>query len=224
METVNLYRPLVKYCGNRSYEDWCKVIPSKADVIGVIFAKSKRKVTADQVASWVSQLPLPSGKKLAGIFVNASLNDIEEIIKQVPLDIIQCHGKETPQFLQQLKESTGLEVWKAIHHDDYSLEYMKEFTSTADGYVVDTKSPKAWGGTGQSFDWEAIPNYLKEAERQGVPCFIAGGVKAENIAELLRYNPIGIDLASGIEVEEQKNKQLIKTIEIEVENYVNNLS
>ncbi|WP_246942182.1 phosphoribosylanthranilate isomerase [Bacillus pinisoli] len=219
-----MYKPLVKFCGNRSFEDWSKVIFSKADVIGIIFAESKRQVTPEQVSSWIQEQPLPQGKKLAGIFVNANLEEIEAVLAKVPLDIIQCHGKESPTFLQKLKETTGLAVWKAIHHDYQSLDYMKEFSSIADGYVVDTKSPKAWGGTGQTFDWEAIPSYLKEADRQGVPCFIAGGIKIENISQLLQYHPIGIDLASGIEIEEQKSRQLIKNIEKEVENYVNNIS
>ncbi|WP_456278549.1 phosphoribosylanthranilate isomerase [Bacillus sp. AK128] len=217
-------RPLVKYCGNRSFEDWSKVVESKADVIGVIFAPSKRMVTADHVKAWLEQIPKPSDKKLAGIFVNASIEQIQEVTNQVPLDIVQCHGKETPSFIIELKATTGLAVWKAIHHDEESLEYMKTFQSISDGYVVDTKSTKAWGGTGQSFEWEAIPGYLNEAAAQGVPCFIAGGVKVENIKELLLYNPIGIDLASGIEMNEQKNKDLIKRIEEEVDNYVNNIS
>jgi phosphoribosylanthranilate isomerase len=219
-----LNRPLVKYCGNRRFEDWCRVIESQADVIGVIFAPSKRNVTQDQVKAWVKEKPLPSNKKLAGIFVNASLEQIKEISGGVPLDIIQCHGNEPPQFIQRVKDETGLTVWKAIHHDDQSLEYMKAFRTIADGYVVDTKSPKAWGGTGLSFDWAAIPSYLKEAKSQGVPCFIAGGVKVDNIKELLQFNPIGIDLASGIEIDEQKNKDLIKRMEEEVDYYVTNIS
>jgi phosphoribosylanthranilate isomerase len=216
-----LTRPLLKFCGNRSFEDWCTVVDSKADVLGIIFAPSKRNVTKEQVKAWLEKKPLPSTKRLAGIFVNENLETIREICEEIPLHIIQCHGLETPDFLKQIKEATGLVVWKAIHHDDTSLEYMKTFQSIADGYVVDTKSPKAWGGTGQSFDWVSIPNYLKEAETQGVPCFIAGGVKVENIKELLEYNPIGIDLASGIEANEQKNKDLIQRIENEVDYYVN---
>ncbi|MBM7661255.1 phosphoribosylanthranilate isomerase [Bacillus mesophilus] len=215
-------RPLLKFCGNRSYGDWCYVVDSMADVLGVIFAPSKRNVTKEQVKAWLETKPLPPTKRLAGIFVNESLETIKETCEEIPLQIIQCHGIETPADLKEIKKATGLVVWKAIHHDDTSLEYMRTFQSIADGYVVDTKSPKAWGGTGQSFDWASIPNYLKEAEIQGVPCFIAGGVKVENIKELLEFNPIGIDLASGIEVNEQKNKDLIQRIENEVDYYVNN--
>jgi phosphoribosylanthranilate isomerase len=218
-----LNRPLLKYCGNRSYEDWCKVIDSKADYIGVIFATSKRRVAAQQVQAWIKNKPVPSNKKLVGIFVNASMTEIQSVIERVPLDIIQCHGNESPEHLSQLKLNTRLTVWKAIHHDEMSLEKMKAFEATADGFVVDTKSAHAWGGTGTSFNWSSVPDYLEEAKKQGVPCFIAGGVCDRNISELLNYQPIGVDLASGIELEEGKNVALIQSIEKEVDHYVNNI-
>jgi phosphoribosylanthranilate isomerase len=224
LEKILLNRPLLKYCGNRSYEDWCKVIESKADYIGVIFAPSKRRVMAQQVQTWIKNKPVPSYKKLVGIFVNASMTEIQSVLELVPLDIIQCHGNEQPEHLSQLKMNTKLTVWKAIHHDEKSLEKMKAFEAIADGFVIDTKSAHAWGGTGITFNWSAVPDYLEEAKKQGVPCYIAGGICVENIRELLHYQPIGVDLASGIELEESKNVNLIQSIEKEVDDYVNNVS
>ncbi|MFZ3588662.1 phosphoribosylanthranilate isomerase [Bacillus sp. DJP31] len=217
-------RPLFKYCGNRNFEDWCHVIGSKADFIGVIFAPSKRRVTPHQVLEWSKKKPLPIGKKLIGVFVHSPIAEILEAVNTVPISIVQCHGHETPGEIFQLKEKVDLPIWKAIHHEENAIEKMKSYYGIVDGYVVDTKSTTAYGGTGIPFNWSAIPNYLEEANKQGVPCFIAGGVSPGNVSQLVDYLPDGIDLASGIEIEEGKSSELINKLEIEVDRHVNNKS
>lgn len=216
--------PLIKYCGNRSFEDWCLVLDSKANYIGLIFAESKRKVTPKEVKKWIEYKPIPKGKHLVGVFVNASLSYIQQVIKLIPLDIIQCHGYESRDFIKSIKITTGLSVWKAVHHNENSFLEMKNLKGTVDGFIIDTKSKGAWGGTGIAFDWRVIPEYQKIAKEQGVPCFIAGGVNPTNVQKLLFYHVDGIDISSGIESEVQKCSEKIKRIELEVENFVHNLS
>jgi phosphoribosylanthranilate isomerase len=211
-----LVKPLLKFCGNRSIEDWKMVIESKCDYIGLIFAKSKRRVTPKEVLDWLENYPKPKDKKLVGVFVNASSEDIRSVCDEVPLDIIQCHGNESPSQLQYLKEETQKEIWKVIHHLPESINLMKTYNGIADAYLIDSKHKGAWGGTGKAFDWMFIPKYMEEAGEQSVPCWIAGGVNTNNISSLLRYHPFGIDIASGIEIEEKKNRQLITTIEEKV--------
>jgi phosphoribosylanthranilate isomerase len=214
---------MLKYCGNRSFQDWCTVTESKADFIGLIFAQSKRKVEPEQVKEWMKEQPLPD-KKLVGVFVRAKLAEIQEVIETVPLDVIQCHGDETPEDVQEVKTNTGKIVWKAIHHDKNSIQKMKSFKGIADGYVIDTKTVNSWGGTGTSFDWDSIPNYLQEAKEQGVICFIAGGVNPSNVSSLVKFEPSGIDISSGIEQGEQKDPEMIKQIEKEVDSYEHHIS
>jgi phosphoribosylanthranilate isomerase len=213
-----LSKPLLKYCGNRNYEDWCKVIRSRADYVGVIFAESKRRVKSQDVKQWISQISLPQSKKLVGVFVNASIEEISNVLKYVPLDVIQCHGDESPDQLVHIKRMTDLTVWKVVHHSDDSLLKMKNYAGIADAYLIDSKLKGVWGGTGKTFDWSFIPQYMQEARKQGVPCWIAGGVNTENITSLLRYDLFGIDIASGIERNEKKDFQLIENIEKKVLN------
>ncbi|KAA0550256.1 phosphoribosylanthranilate isomerase [Bacillus sp. BGMRC 2118] len=217
-------RPLLKYCGNRSFEDWCLVMESEADFIGLIFAESKRKVSVDQVVKWIEEKPVKDGIRLVGVFVNAEPSFIQHVIASIPLDIIQCHGHESRSDLKRIKKLTRLPVWKAVHHDEQAIWVMKELKGAADGFVIDTKSKDAWGGTGKSFDWSVIPDYQKEACEQCVPCLIAGGINTTNIQRLLRYQVDGIDISSGIETESRKDREHIKRIEEEVECYERNLS
>ncbi|WP_449536744.1 phosphoribosylanthranilate isomerase [Ferdinandcohnia sp. Marseille-Q9671] len=211
-------RPIIKYCGNKSHEDVLVVSKSNADYIGFIFADSKRKVEPTEVKNWLQEVDIQN-KKVVGVFVNAELDDIMTVLDQVPLSIIQCHGTESVEFVEQIKEVTTQNVWKVIHHNNISLQEMKQFKGVADGYVIDTKVANMWGGSGVSFDWKSVPKYQREAHNQGVPCFIAGGIHSRNISELLQYEIDGFDISSGIELEGKKDYSVIQTIEKQVDKY-----
>src|SRR5690606_13536208 len=165
-------RPLIKYCGNKSLEDLQVIVKTKADYVGFIFANSKRMVKATDLKKWLEEVDL-NGKQTVGVFVNAALEEIEAVLDSVQLSVIQCHGTVSIDFIKLVKEKTGCNVWKVIHHDKHALKTMQEYAGAADGYVVDTKVTNMWGGTGVSFDWKSIPIYQQEASRQAVPCFIA---------------------------------------------------
>ena len=209
--------PLLKYCGNHCFQDYKLTVNSNAHFIGFIFYKgSKRYVEPLQVLKWTTDYLKNRYQKLVGVFVNPKLDEIKEALNYLPLDIIQLHGNESPHFVKKNKAVLNIPIWKAIHHDDNALTQMKQYRGLASGYVIDVKTKDAWGGTGQSFNWDAVPLYKKEAERQNVPCFIAGGINPENISDLLMYRPYGIDLASGIETNGVKSKALIDELERKV--------
>ncbi|MBB6283205.1 phosphoribosylanthranilate isomerase [Geobacillus subterraneus] len=208
----------LKYCGNRSAGDVQAALASGADYLGFIFAEGRRNVSPREVKRWLAPASL-GDKQLVGVFVNASVDQIVSVTEQLPLHVIQCHGRETPAELAAVKETTRRTVWKAIHHGDGALEAMKQYAGVADGYVVDSRVVGAWGGTGVSFDWEAVPRYLEEAARQGVPCLIAGGITPDNVERLLAYRPDGIDISSGIETDGRKDPVKMKQIEEKVKQY-----
>ncbi len=197
---------LIKFCGTRSEEDYKAALRSKADFIGFIFADSKRRVTASQVKAW--KISNASGsKKLIGVFVNESPEIIKKTSLQAGIDGIQLHGSETPDEVKNLKKETSLTIFKTIHHSSEAMEQMRLFEGIVDGYIIDTKTPAAWGGTGTSFDWEAVPAYTKEAAEQNVFCLIAGGITPDNIKDLLAFEPHGIDVSSGIETDERNDER-----------------
>lgn len=185
---------------------------SQADFIGLIFAKSKRQVNVEDVCGWLKEIQ-PLKKPLVGVFVNEKVEEMIRITEKIPLSIIQCHGNETKEYIEELKSKIHLPIWKAIHHGEGSIAKMKELAGIVDGFIIDSKVKGHWGGTGISFNWEHIPEYIDEARKQQVPCFIAGGVTPENANQLLTYQPDGIDLASGIEEEGSKSKRKIQLLE-----------
>jgi phosphoribosylanthranilate isomerase len=208
----------LKYCGNKSLEDLKVACNSNATYIGVIFGESKRKVCPEELSRWLLEVELQA-KELVGVFVNATPDEIANVISKVPLSIIQCHGNESAEQLIEIKSIINLPIWKAIHHSDNALQVMHSLRGIVDGFVIDSKVKGMWGGTGVTFDWNRVGDYMEEADSQGVSCFIAGGITPENITTLLRYHPKAIDLASGIEVDGLKNKLRIKELEERVGMY-----
>ncbi|SER44140.1 tryptophan synthase subunit beta [Salipaludibacillus aurantiacus] len=197
----------LKFCGMRCEQDYLKGVESGADMLGFIFASGKRQVNSEEVALWQrNKQPYP-GQKLTGVFVNAPAEQVLETVKTAGLHIVQCHGTEPPEELKAIKSASGAQVYKTLHHHKEAVNEMAKYEGTADGYVIDTKTSGAWGGTGRQFDWEAVPAYTREAERQGVPCLIAGGVNTDNIYKLLAYKPSGIDVSSGIETDGKKDER-----------------
>lgn len=216
--------PLLKICGNHSALDVQVSSESTADYIGFVFAKSKRQVTNAQMKKWLQAKKGATNKKLVALFVNAPLEQIKAAIEGIPFDVIQCHGDETPEQVAEVKEETGVKVWKVIHHNEQAISVMKTYEGIADGYVIDCKVGDQWGGTGVSFDWHFVPSYIHEGKRQGVPVFIAGGITPNNVRNLLDYRPDGIDLSSGIEENGMKSPRLVEQLEERMKRNGNDIS
>lgn len=209
----------VKLCGNHSLEDLIASSSSNAAYIGFVFARSKRQVVPKEVRSWLQQVTLKPNQQKVGVFVNAQLDEIREAVDSASLDVVQLHGTESPEEAAQIKRLFPVEVWKVIHHHEHALELLDQYKDIVDGFLIDKKSAKAWGGTGESFDWTFVPKYLSKAHAHGKPCFIAGGVNVENVLSLLKYQPNGIDLASGVETNFRKDKHKITQLQECVETY-----
>ncbi|KPB06662.1 phosphoribosylanthranilate isomerase [Bacillus sp. CHD6a] len=206
-------RTKIKFCGNKSLQDYEASVKSGADFIGFVFAESKRQVQPEEVAKWVAYLP-PGKKRLVGIFVNQRIEEILQAVQTVPLDIVQCHGDENLSFIKELKSKSDVDVWKVIHHDDEtSVKKLELFTGVIDGFVIDKKVGNQFGGTGTSFNWTHIPLYDRVATQYDLPYLIAGGINVETLPELFPYSPQGIDLSSGIEENFTKSKDKINQIE-----------
>ncbi|HET6873068.1 MAG TPA: phosphoribosylanthranilate isomerase [Sporolactobacillaceae bacterium] len=207
----------LKYCGNRSYEDYLLVQRTHATHIGFIFVpSSKRFVEPITVKAWLDQTPPRPNLKTVGVFVNPDIDFLSELVETLSLDVLQFHGTESPEFISEVKAFYPGEIWKVIHHKKDAEAAMNAYEGLVTGFLIDRKVGESWGGTGQAFDWTFIPGYLREAHRQGVPCFIAGGVTAENVEDLLKWKPDGIDVASGIEENEKKSEQRIQALERKV--------
>jgi phosphoribosylanthranilate isomerase len=202
---------LVKICGLQDVEVLKSMKSLPLDYIGLVFAPSRRKVSLERGAELVAELRswIPGrSPKAAGVFVNPELEELQELLVAVPLDVIQLHGQESPDYCLAVKRAfPQVEVWKALSVQDTkddapgnALASLELYAGAVDALLLDTYDPLQSGGSGRTFAWDVIPAYREAAAKHGLPLFVAGGLHPGNVGELLEhYTPDGVDVSSGVE-------------------------
>lgn len=188
----------VKICGLRTAEDIATATNSGATYVGfVFFAKSPRNVSISQARELAIDVPVGVAK--VALTVNADNAFLDELTAAVPLDMLQLHGKESPERVAEVRARYGLPVMKAVGvATSEDLEQLSAYEAVADQILVDAKpAPNADlpGGNGIAFDWRLI------AGRQWArPWMLAGGLTASNVEEAVKLTGAGqIDVSSGVE-------------------------
>jgi phosphoribosylanthranilate isomerase len=184
----------VKICGITNYEDAAAALDMGADLLGFNFyPKSPRFVTPEKAVKIINKLP--AFIDLAGIFVNASIDQIHETKNLCQLDWAQLHGDESPQFCKEFL-SHNIKVMKAIRVKNRA-DIKKADDYFTDAILLDAFNPEKYGGTGHTFDWNIIGHIGKRV-------FLAGGINPDNAADAVKLGVYGIDVCSGIESEPGK--------------------
>jgi phosphoribosylanthranilate isomerase len=175
----------------------------------VFFEKSPRNITI--LAAHELALAAPLGLAKVALVVNPSDAELDAITATVPLDMLQLHGRETPERVAEVKARYGLPVMKAVGiADGDDLPKLESYFGVADQILVDAKPPKGGelpGGNGLSFDWRLIAG-----RRWPCPWMLAGGLTPENVAEAVKMTGAKqVDVSSGVEdAPGQKNAELIQ--------------
>lgn len=188
----------VKICGLREPAHVVAAAEAGARFVGfVFFPKSPRAVTVSEAAALAQAVPV--GVARVGLFVDPDDALLAEVLAEVPLDVIQLHGHETPERVAEVKALTGLPVMKAVGISGAEdLPLLTEHGLVADMLLVDAKAPKGAdlpGGNGLAFDWR-----LLVGRRWLRPWMLAGGLTPGNVAEAVRLTgaPM-VDVSSGVE-------------------------
>jgi len=175
----------------------------------VFFPKSPRNISPAQAASLAGEVP-PGIAKVA-LVVNADNALLDEITAQVPLDMLQLHGSESPERVGEIRARYGLPVMKAVGiADEADIAMVDQYVGVADQLLLDAKPPKNSdlpGGNALSFDWRLITGREWEC-----PWMLAGGLTPENIAEAIKLTGARqVDVSSGVETAPgQKSVELIR--------------
>lgn len=202
----------VKICGLRSADDIAAAAKAGAAYVGfVFFAKSPRHLQLNEAAALAAMAPV--GLCKVALTVNASDAELDAITAAVPLDMLQLHGKESPERVAEVKARYGLPVMKAIGVADAAdLAQIDLYSSVADQLLIDAKPPKDAalpGGNGLAFDWRLLAGrkYWRK------PWMLAGGLTPDNVAEAIRMTGASqVDVSSGVETAPgQKDTGLIKS-------------
>jgi len=189
--------PLVKICGLTDEDSIDVALDAGADFLGfVFFDKSPRNVTAEQAAELTQFV---EGVEKVGLFVNPTDEFLAEVLTHVRLDILQFHGDESPERLDQIRQDFAIPVMKSLAISDAEdLRAAEAFFPVVDYLLFDATPPKGSdrpGGNAVSFDWT-----LLQAFHCPVPWLLAGGLTPENVAEALRVSgAAGVDVSSGVE-------------------------
>ena len=185
----------VKICGITNTDDVLLACESGADAIGLVFyPPSPRYINIAQAVEVVECLP-PFVTSVA-LFVNAQRNFIEQVIEQVPIDVLQFHGDETAAFCASFKRPYLKAIRMKPGLDLYAVQ--DEYAS-AQGLLLDTYKKGVPGGTGESFNWDKVPHDLN------LPIILAGGLVPENIAQAIsQVKPYAVDVSGGVEASKGK--------------------
>lgn len=187
----------VKICGITDDEAMEAAIEAGADHVGLVFfAKSPRAVTADQAADLVQLLDEVSK---VGLFVDADDALLDEVLSRVRLDLLQFHGSESPERIEQVRLEFGVPVMKVIPvATALDLAAAEPFWDVADRLLFDAKPPKGAdlpGGNALAFDW----TILKGIQAR-LPWMLAGGLTPSNVADAIRISGASaVDVSSGVE-------------------------
>jgi phosphoribosylanthranilate isomerase len=180
----------IKICGITRVQDGLAAARLGAHAIGLVFYDaSPRAVDAQQARSIVDILP--PFVTTVGLFVNAEAGAVRETLANVPLQLLQFHGDETPDYCAAF----GVPYLKAVRVRPGVdlLQYARDFR-TARGLLLDAYVEGVHGGTGATFDWSLIPQSLP------LPIVLSGGLDADNVAAAVRaVRPWAVDVSSGVE-------------------------
>ncbi len=183
----------VKVCGITSVADAQQVAAEGVDAIGLVFyPNSSRWVSITQAADICHAL-LPFVTTV-GLFLDADADFVREVLTRVPLDRLQFHGAESPDYCRQFSrpylKAVGM---KGLEAQGGFAAYAARYPD-AQAILVDSHVPGAAGGTGKTFDWTAVPqDYPK-------PIILAGGLHPENVAAAIQATHVyAVDVSSGVE-------------------------
>lgn len=188
----------VKICGLKTPGDVAAVAAAGAGYAGFnFFPRSPRYVTPAEARALAVEAP--EGLCKVALVVDADDATLDGIVGQVPLDMLQLHGHETPARVTEIKARYGLPVMKVIGvAEEADLADLLDYQLVSDQILVDAKAPKGAvlpGGNGMTFDWRLLVGrkWLK-------PWMLAGGLTPDNVAQAVRLTGARqVDVASGVE-------------------------
>lgn len=181
----------IKICGITTLNDALATASLGADALGFVFYSPSPRAIKIEVAKEICK-KLPPFITKVGLFVNADAKEVFEIINTLPLDLLQFHGEETPEYCEQFNKP-----WiKALRvNTTTNIKQQVEHYHNAQGILLDAYVEGIQGGTGHQFDWSLIPFDLHK------PIILAGGLTCYNIEQAInQVRPYAVDTSGGVEI------------------------
>jgi len=185
----------VKICGVTRLADAELAAELGAWAVGMVFYPGSRRRCTLAEAEAIGAA-LRRRVEVAGVFVNAPLEEVAQVSERVGLTLVQLHGEEGPAFCAEVARRTGARTIKAASVKGmFTVRDLERFHT--DFHLVDGYAAGLRGGTGERFDWS-----LLAARRSKLPLIVGGGLDAEHVsAAIATIRPFAVDVASGVETE-----------------------
>lgn len=196
----DIVRTRIKICGLTRAEDVAEVVASGADALGFVFYPASPRYVAPQAAAALAAA-VPPFVSLVGLFVNASVEEVQQVVKQVPLSLLQFHGDETPEQCAAIADAVGRPFIRAARIGSATtaadlLQWDQTYRAVSPlfmGLLLDTLVEQ-YGGSGKVFDWSLIPKELAPL------VVLSGGLSVHNATDAVRQvRPYAVDISSGVE-------------------------
>jgi len=192
---MNSARTRVKICGITRVADGLAACAAGADAFGLVFWNGTPRFVDVAGAREIADA-LPPFVTRVGLFVDPDESYVNAVLDAVPLDLLQFHGAENPEFCRAYSRP----YLKAVHMKDGVdlIEYARRYDDAA-GLLFDSFSPGDLpGGTGRSFDWSRLSPAMQEA--LPAPVILSGGLDPSNVGAAIRaVRPWAVDVSSGVE-------------------------
>lgn len=192
--------PKIKICGLSTPDAMTAALDGGpgygADFVGLVFHPASPRHVEIEVAAYLAAY-VPDAVKVTGLFVDPDDRMLDQILKNVRLDMIQLHGNETPSRAAEIRGRYARPVIKALSiaaPEDVSAAAL--YKDAADWLLLDAKgTPDMPGGGGVAFDWGLLDGFQSPR-----PWLLAGGLTPENVAEAItRTQAPAVDVSSGVE-------------------------
>jgi len=188
----------VKICGLKTPDALDAALEAGADMVGFVFFPPSPRNLGIEAARALGERVNGRAKKVA-LSVDATDAELERAVEALQPDMLQLHGKETPERVVAVRSRFGLPVMKALPIEARAdLSPIRIYAKVSDWLLFDGRAPREAtrpGGLGKTFDWSLLANI-----DPGVPFMLSGGLDAGNVAEALRIARAGaVDVSSGVE-------------------------
>jgi len=216
----------VKICGICSPEDAHAARELGANYLGMILSQGfDRSLLPDQAV----EIGLTVDAPLVAVFVDEPVDEVQRIAELIGISVIQLHGAESSDYVQELHNRGGWEIWKSVRVRESGdvIETLNKFGDYVDGVLLDAWHPDSPGGSGASFAWEEVSS-VRDIFPPNVRLIVAGGLAPDNVEQAARIlSPDVVDVSSGVELSPRikdhalilefvRNVQIIETPVIDI--------
>lgn len=207
----NMGNTKVKICGLTDISSAVIAAEAGAELLGMVFAPSRRRVTPDRALSIVEAIrQLKIRPLFTGVFVNSTAKEVNRIAEYCGLDRVQLSGDESWEYCREIERPVVKVVRVAgttlSRNILFEIEQGQKTLKKGFFCLLDAQVENQYGGTGKTFDWQTAREVAAR-----FPVYIAGGLTTENVGEAVKIvKPAGVDVSSGVETNGYKDPEKIK--------------